>query len=111
MTRSGIAFLPRPYTIYAADLQKRLYAHAAECGWAALEGPLVVRVQIAKARPKSTVLHAPRGDVDNLAKGVLDAATKTKLFWNDDVQITALFVAKSWGDTDRIEFTYNTTED
>jgi Holliday junction resolvase RusA-like endonuclease len=111
VTKTGIAFMPRPYQVYAADLQKRLYQVASERSWEALQGPLVVRVVITKATPKKTVLAAPRGDVDNLAKGILDAATKTKRFWVDDSQITHLFVAKAWGGADTIEFHMNTLED
>jgi Holliday junction resolvase RusA-like endonuclease len=111
VTKTGIAFMPRPYQLYAADLQKRLHQAASEASWTLLEGPLVVRVVVTKAAPKKTILAAPRGDVDNLAKGVLDAATKTKRFWEDDSQITHLFVAKAWGPADQIEFHLNTLED
>lgn len=108
VTRHGVAYMPKPYALYAADLQRRLAEEAA--GHTPLCGPLVVRVQVVKARPKSTILPAPRGDVDNLAKGVLDACTKTARFWEDDVQIVDLFVSKAWGDADSIVVTLNTLE-
>jgi Holliday junction resolvase RusA-like endonuclease len=100
--------MPRTYSQYAAQLQAMLAeAHPGP----AMAGPLVVRVDVAKARPKSTILAAPWGDVDNLAKGVLDACTKTKRFWEDDVQIQALFVSKRWADHDHVTLIVNTLGD
>jgi Holliday junction resolvase RusA-like endonuclease len=109
VTRTGIAFVPKEYAQYARDLQARL---AELHSGPPLHGPLVVRVDVAKARPKKTILPAPRGDVDNFVKGVLDACTKTGRFWEDDTQIVALFVTKRWGEADEITVTINTeTED
>lgn len=108
VTKTGIAFMPRDYQVYAAALQKMLAeTHAGP----PLVGPLAVRVCVTKTRPKSTVLPAPRGDTDNIVKGVLDACTKTARFWADDVQIVALFATKRWGDADEIEITTATLED
>jgi len=107
VTRHGIAFLPKPYAEYAGELQRELSRlHDGP----PLKGLLVVRVDIAKQRPKTTVLAAPRGDVDNLAKGVLDAATKTGRYWADDVQIVHLFATKRWSTHPAIELTLNTVE-
>lgn len=111
VTRTGVAFMPKDYQVYSADLQTRLFEAASGAAWEALPGPLVVRVVVTHQSPLKTVLAAPRGDVDNLAKGVLDAATKTKRFWNDDSQIVDLFVAKRWGPADEVQLHVNTLED
>lgn len=95
VTKTGHAYLPQPYAGFAGELQRKLAeTHAGP----PLDGPLVVGVEIVKARPKTTKLHAPLGDVDNHAKGPLDAATKTGRFWRDDVQIEHLFATKRWAE-------------
>ncbi|EQB10397.1 hypothetical protein L284_17025 [Novosphingobium lindaniclasticum LE124] len=48
------------------------------------------------AKPKTTKLAAPKPDVDNYAKGVLDAITKDGRFWSDDSQVVGLWVSKTW---------------
>jgi len=47
-------------------------------------------------RPKKTVKLRPSGDVDNYAKGIFDAITQTKGYWEDDDQITAAGIYKRW---------------
>lgn len=47
------------------------------------------------ARPKTTKLHAPRGDSDNYAKAPLDAATKAGV-WGDDAQVIPLTSVRRW---------------
>jgi len=70
------------------------------------EGPLRVsicwdfpfRKSESKARRKLAPLHIPsRPDVDNLAKGMLDAMT-TLAFWRDDSQIADLRLIKRWNE-------------
>lgn len=105
VTKTGHAYLPGDYAKYAGEVQRQL---ALLHGGPPMSGPLVVRVHVQKERPKKTVLSAPLGDVDNLAKGVLDACTKTGRFWKDDVQIEHLLVTKAWGEDDEVELTINT---
>lgn len=54
--------------------------------------PLNVKVDCVIKRPKTSVLDAPRGDVDNYAKSVLDALNG--VLWDDDDQILKLTVTK-----------------
>lgn len=68
-----------------------------------LDGPLAVMIRVAVPAPKKTAREYPRGDVDNFAKGPLDAITKapdyedgiTKI-WGDDDQVVMLFICKEY---------------
>lgn len=62
----------------------------------AVDGPCEVIVRNLVARPKTTKLIAPKPDVDNYAKGVLDAITKDGRFWHDDSQVLDLTASKRW---------------
>lgn len=53
---------------------------------------IVARAQ----QPKKTVLGAPRGDVDNIAKGPLDVLTGR--LWHDDTQVKGLTIVKEWAE-------------
>lgn len=68
-------------------------------------GPLSVTVCCYAARPKTTKLAAPRPDVDNYGKSILDAITQDGRFWHDDSQVTELTVRKEWADTAGIAVT------
>ena len=59
------------------------------------EGPLLVLVDILVAKPRTSKLTRPRGDVDNYVKGVLDGLTKA-MFWRDDSDIEVLITSKRW---------------
>ncbi len=62
-----------------------------------LAGPLTVGIIVSKARPKTSKLSAPKPDLDNFAKGILDAMTKAGV-WSDDSQVEFLVVKKQWAD-------------
>ena len=57
-----------------------------------------VRVVVAFTfrRPKKSRAVYPPGDVDNLAKGVLDALNGVA--WVDDRQVCELHVVRAWGE-------------
>lgn len=58
--------------------------------------PLVVEVTFYVERPKKpTYSYPPRGDVDKLARAVLDACTG--IVWDDDSQVTDLSATKDYG--------------
>lgn len=67
-----------------------------------LEGPLTVALVFTVARPKTTKLSAPKPDVDNYAKAILDAMTKAGV-WHDDSQVEFLAIKKMWGEEDSID--------
>jgi len=79
-----------------------------------ITGPVVVEITALFLRPPSHLTGrgelrkgAPGypgrnlGDVDNLAKGVMDALTDSGIVWLDDSQVVDLRVAKRWADKDR----------
>lgn len=66
-----------------------------------IEVPVAVFIVVTLKRPKTTKLPHPKPDVDNFAKGVLDAMTQAEL-WSDDTLVRRLHVSKQWGDEDSI---------
>ena len=63
-----------------------------------LSVPLVVTVEVFVERPKTTKLTHPGPDIDNYAKGVLDAITQSGLIWADDKHVVDLRISKAWCD-------------
>lgn len=101
-------YYPKDYVAYADALRDMIVEQLE--GQAPIEGALEVAINITVERPKSTKLHAPKPDVDNYAKGVLDAMTKAGV-WNDDTQVVDLTVSKRWGEQDLIEIGVFPVED
>lgn len=78
-----------------------------------LQGALKVSLDVYKSIPNSwsnvkkksakwgVLRPLTKPDLDNVAKGVLDACTK--IIWNDDNQIVELIVRKYYSDNPRIE--------
>ncbi len=97
VARGGFAstYNPKEYTVWKA--------RAAELIRDALQEPLGERVGdfrltivVQAQRPKTTKLSRPKPDVDNYAKGVMDAITDAERLWEDDYQVACLTVAKRW---------------
>ena len=73
---------------YKATMRALIQIKAREQGWEITDSPLWVRIYCQFA-------GKPRHDVDNLAKGILDAATG--VLWKDDSQVMGLTVIKALG--------------
>jgi Holliday junction resolvase RusA-like endonuclease len=67
-------------------------------GDGATDAPLMVLVEQVVEKPRTSKLAFPRGDVDNFAKGPLDAITKAGRVWKDDNQIVGLVVFKRFAE-------------
>lgn len=62
-------------------------------------GPISVTIVLSWTR-KGQVMSEPKTtkpDVDNLAKLILDAMTKSR-YWNDDNQVAELSISKHWSE-------------
>lgn len=94
-------YYPKPYVAYADALRDMIAEALAEAGAQPLEGPLAVDIEITLERPKTTKLPTPKPDVDNYAKGIMDAMTKAGV-WADDSQVSDLYVSKRWGEADLV---------
>lgn len=100
--RPRIRAKPFPTAYYPKDYQewkekaKWLLVDAFD-GGPLLEGPLVLTVYVYASRPKSTKLYAPKPDVDNYLKAVMDAMTAAGL-WADDSQVVDGRCTKEWAE-------------
>lgn len=94
-------YSPKEYQEWQKEAARLLKTVAAEH----FDGPVLVDIHVEATRPKTTKLAAPKADVDNFAKGVLDAITKDGRFWSDDSQVQTLYVTKAWGPAGAIQVT------
>lgn len=108
----GKPYYPAPYPEYMGQLQRAIPELVGP--WKPTGKPVVVSLEVIRPRPKTTKLLTPQGDVDNLAKGPMDAITKSKLVWEDDKQVASLLTTKRFadeGETPGIHVAINTLED
>ena len=60
--------------------------------------PLYVGIFTVSKRPKKITVPLPKGDVDNFAKAVQDAITRSQLIWEDDHQIQVCATGKRYAE-------------
>lgn len=58
--------------------------------------PVAAFIEHVVARPKKPKKPYPNGDIDNYDKGPMDAMVKSKLFFEDDVQVVFLISVKRY---------------
>ena len=85
-------YYAKGYQVHHADCLKQL---SEQKPLEVLQGDLWAILDVSIAKPKTTIRVRPNGDVDNYAKGPMDAATKAGI-WQDDGQVMALLVTKRW---------------
>lgn len=93
-TKTRGRYLPKRNAEYQAELEWQIKA---KYNGKIIESPLKVKLKLFRQMP---VLSPKFGDVDNLAKGILDACNG--IIWEDDRQIISLTVEKYEG-SGRIE--------
>lgn len=105
-TRGGFgrAYVPRDHAIHAYRLAIQCAVVAQSAG-RRIKGPVSVEIIAAFARPASHWLVGglkadapelpPKADVDNVAKGILDALTTSRI-WDDDAQVAELRIEKRY---------------
>ena len=91
VTRRGFSYYAEPYKSYKSELKKAFQERWTEDP---IETPVGVSITIFKAPPKKSKLTAPKPDVDNYAKAVLDAMNGVVLV--DDSLVYKLRVEKLW---------------
>jgi len=100
VTRNG-TYMPKKYTKLKDTIR-----YTAMCLKPFERVPLKVTIEATYKAPKSVnrrKYHMPLGDVDNLAKTVLDALNG--VLFEDDTQVVDLRVKKRYGDEDSFTVT------
>jgi Holliday junction resolvase RusA-like endonuclease len=93
VARAGWAYYEKSYK----DWMKAATAHLEAARLPYFSGPVSVYMTVSVARPKKPVNPYPRGDLDNYAKGPLDALTKAGV-WSDDNQVVGMYIEKHYAD-------------
>lgn len=89
----AVIYSPKEYAAWQKEALSALRAVEPPCRF---DSPIEVEVVCFVRRPKTTKLVIPKPDVDNYAKGVLDAITKDGRFWSDDTEVADLISRKRW---------------
>ena len=98
-TKTGIAYDPPQSRKFKAQLAQLILAQ--DLPPKPFTGKISVRVEIYRQFKSATT---PKfGDVDNLAKIILDAINDTGVVWKDDRLITELTIVKATASEPRVE--------
>ncbi|WP_259648792.1 RusA family crossover junction endodeoxyribonuclease [Burkholderia pseudomallei] len=90
MTKWGSAYMPASYKKYQAEIVQKL---GPKPDGAPLDGELSVVIEFVCKPIAKSKFTTPMGDLDNLAKGVMDTLTDEG-WWLDDRQIVSLHLTK-----------------
>jgi Holliday junction resolvase RusA-like endonuclease len=86
------AYMPKNYKDHTEELVKQLRQIKCQPRDCLLDVDLVFWCR----KPKTSKLLAPKPDVDNYAKTVMDAITKAGNLWLDDTQVARVTAEKRW---------------
>lgn len=91
VTRAGFAYYAKPYQVY-----KKWLSDWWKTAWLTppMAGQVAVTAAFVGTKPKKTKLAAPRPDVDNYVKALLDSMNG--IVWRDDTQVVSLMASKEW---------------
>lgn len=101
------AFTDKATRQFESFISKEAKKQMSENKFEMMDGPLTVSMTFYMPRPKSLPkkswfdYHTKKPDVDNIAKGVLDALNE--IAWTDDSHISIISALKLYGDEPRIE--------
>ncbi len=93
VSKFGHAYFSGPYKAFREICTTDVPNTLGE-GFVPSSGRLRIDVECVVTRPKTTKLIAPKADVDNYAKAILDALNGE--LWEDDKQIEHLSISKRW---------------
>src|ERR1700736_3577598 len=95
-TKGGKSFVsmynPAEYTEWKDEAVALLHKQGIT---AVFDKPVRVEAKFLCTQPKSTKLYAPKPDIDNYVKGLLDAVTQAG-WWTDDTLVHQLLAEKAW---------------
>lgn len=94
VTRTGQVYYGVNYQRFRQAAQAELEAYEGT----PTDSPVLLVMEVVAARPKTGKRVTPRGDVDNFAKGPLDAMTQCGRIWDDDDQVVGMCVFKRYAD-------------
>lgn len=92
VTRRGFTFYSKTYKLFQDGSKDALK----EVDLPQATGPMILMLDMAAEKPRTGKRQHPRGDVDNFAKGPLDALTKAEKMFHDDDQIVGLLAFKRY---------------
>jgi Holliday junction resolvase RusA-like endonuclease len=99
------AYYPAAYKNWKTNVAKAVKAQFKDRH--VYDFPVAVDVAFSVKRPKSTKLEAPKPDIDNYLKAILDAMTDAGV-WDDDKHVVTVRATKRWADADCINVLVST---
>lgn len=94
--RFPVAYYPKAYAEWKTEAAALITEARTE---PPATGPLILTARFAVKRPKSTKLTAPKADIDNYLKALMDAMTAAEV-WEDDAQVVVVNASKEWAAPD-----------
>jgi len=101
-SRNGHAYTEPKYAAFKEGMAEWITSNVSRIDYTT--APVSVTLEFVRTRPRTSKLAYPAGDLDNYAKGCLDAATQSQVVWLDDKQVIALTLSKKWGTPAGVRF-------